>query len=911
MCASYSGFRFQQRLWSMLLAFALTASLVPPAMASDQPVISDNVGKCTYAAYSKPITSYLFENAKGGLTRVEYIKNQVVAEDYSSDFVFQGSRTISLELPLWGGFFAGKDFNFFVFGQENPEESDSVEVIRVVKYSKDWQRLGQASLYGANTTVPFDAGSLRMTESGNMLYVHTSHEMYVLPDGINHQANLAFAVRQSDMVLTNSLHLKTSIGYVSHSFNQFILVDQSQRIVTVNHGDAYPRSIVLTACKTSADGEKFSVPVSSAAIQKIPGKTGDNTTGTSVGGLAETSDGYVVSYNFDGKGNIGKRTVYLGFVDKSTLSVTNVSIPSTDGGSTPVLAPTGLSGGYILWNKNSALYYAPYSADGSVGAVSKADSIYLSDCQPICYQGKVVWYTTNNCAPIFYVLDGSGVAAFGEKPESTKPAQPGSETTSTDPSSSVTPGTFTDVPSGSWYHDAVYDMVERGAVEGVGGNRFDPNGTVSDAQYFTMLTRLFYAGEVAAQGTGGKWFTAAMEVARKNSLIVHTTAGDAYQNGVWNEALLNAGTNRYIVAQATYNFMKAKGILPTAMEWESAQARIPDYNSIPTLYRNAVCAVYAAGYLEGVDSSGRFAGSMSLSRAQAVTVLYRLITGIENGTGNTGDEGNTGSAPNTSSTPQPTLSQAEMIEKLREQEWDGTARAYDALQDRVNREHPYTPPAVPETTYKPGYLANGQPISDVNIQSALLQLKQRFPTGLKWDESDAYDYHSPKFGRGGGCNAFAYMISDLVFGTDAPLYVHQDFSTVKVGDVIWWKNSKNGYSHVVVVYQIEDGVTYDCSGNSGDAVDWHGIGELRDLNSECYVYSRYPTPAGYSVDMGPEPSDIICGVCGFVMQKAGSSDFNANGGNSFKVCDICHDFFACHQCMDSQTYKEHVAHCHG
>ena len=35
----------------------------------------------------------------------------------------------------------------------------------------------------------------------------------------------------------------------------------------------------------------------------------------------------------------------------------------------------------------------------------------LSDCRPIVYNGKVVWYTTNYSSPTFYQLDDSGVTA--------------------------------------------------------------------------------------------------------------------------------------------------------------------------------------------------------------------------------------------------------------------------------------------------------------------------------------------------------------------------------------------------------------------------------------------------------------------------------------------------------------------
>ena len=212
----------KNRLISLLLTGALALSLVtlPAAAAGSAPVESDNRNDQDYFVWSTPVNSYLMENRTGGLTRVEYTGGQIVVEDYSSDFVFQSGRTIPMELSIWGGFFAGADYNFFVFGQKNPTESDRTEVIRVVKYSKDWQRLGQASLYGANTTVPFDAGSLRMDEYGGYLYIRTCHEMYTNSDGLNHQANLTMAVRQSDMSVTDSYYevMNTDYGYVSHSF---------------------------------------------------------------------------------------------------------------------------------------------------------------------------------------------------------------------------------------------------------------------------------------------------------------------------------------------------------------------------------------------------------------------------------------------------------------------------------------------------------------------------------------------------------------------------------------------------------------------------------------------------------------------------------------------------------------------
>lgn len=423
-----------RRVGALVCAAVLALSLVPGAAAAASPAVSDNINDQDYTTWSTPVTSYLMENGDGGLTRVEYIDGQIVVEDYSSQFQFQSSRTIPMELSIWGGFFAGADANFFVFGQKNPSESDSTEVIRVVKYSKNWQRQGQASLYGANTTVPFDAGSLRMDEYGGYLYIRTSHEMYTTSDGLNHQANLTMAVRQSDMTVTDSFYkvMNADYGYVSHSFNQFILVDQEGRIVTLDHGDAYPRAMTFMRYYADAATGKFTDSFYNGKLCSVgeqrtfAGTIGANTTGASVGGLAETSGCYMMAYNYDGVGGTGPRNVYLQAMDIATGRGKDYQITQSGGSTTPVLAPTGLNGGYLLWNSkenytvSDTLYYLHYGADGVPSQYQTAQAP-LSDCQPIPWEDGVVWYVTDNSVPTFYTLDGSGVTAHTTTGETTEP----------------------------------------------------------------------------------------------------------------------------------------------------------------------------------------------------------------------------------------------------------------------------------------------------------------------------------------------------------------------------------------------------------------------------------------------------------------------------------------------------------
>lgn len=442
---------FAARVLALALCAALALSLLPTAAhaAGTAPVATKNLNAQHYDTFGRTMRSYLYENAMGGLTRVESWYDtaagwSIVVEDYDALFRLQSSRALPMELPVWGGFFAGENYNFVIFGQENKEENDNKEVVRVVKYSKDWQRLGSASLRGANTVIPFDAGSVRCAECGGYLYVRTAHEMYTSKDGKNHQASMMLLVREGDMAITDTSHKVGGAAYVSHSFNQFVLIDREERIVTLDHGDAYPRSIVLQqliagAGQDTFTEEKYVMTASGPGweqgyitcedrqeIQAFPGPTGANNTGCSVGGFAETADGYAAAYVYDGMGkSLYPRDIYFGFVGKD-FRVKTTRLTTGADAVTPQLAPTGLDGGYILWNQkeirytpqggsypelSDTLYYARYDADGTVGPVRTATAP-LSDCAPICWNGKVVWYVTNNSAPMFYTLDEKGVVSY-------------------------------------------------------------------------------------------------------------------------------------------------------------------------------------------------------------------------------------------------------------------------------------------------------------------------------------------------------------------------------------------------------------------------------------------------------------------------------------------------------------------
>ena len=669
----------KKRILSLALALALSLATIPAAAAETvTPSVTNSYVNFRY----RTIHTNLFQNSSAGLTRVEYHEIEddpfiitdkdgnivqyerrttpwVTVEDYNSHFQMTRCIRIAPELPVWGGVFIGKNYNFLIYGARNLPEDDNAEVIRVVKYTKDWQRLGHASLRGANTTVPFDAGSLRAAESGDYLYIHTAHEMYASEDKLRHQANLTFAVQQSTMEITDSAYhiSNSSTGYVSHSFNQFVLVDTAGHLVTLDHGDGYPRGIRLARYYADADAGKFTTYTPNGickidVLVEFPGEIGDNETGAVLGGLAETTNGYVVSYCYNGTGMAGgTRRPYLSYVDKQSGQIRNTPVSSA-GATAPFLVPTGLSGGYMLWNgtaegQEDTLYYLTYSADGTPGPIQTATAP-LYDCPPIYYNGKVVWYITEDSVPTFYTLDSNGVTTHTAAGSAVLEEQTAQTTTpnpepTPEPDPAPNPGgtvSFSDVPTTHWAYPYVSRAAENGWVKGVGNNQFAPNDTLTFAGFYAMVVPIFAADELAAYQApaGSPWWQPYMWVGGI-SLQCNSIWSDTYFAGP-----VDMAPDYYLEMQKSIDKHANEPITRTdaiSIMWrvlgeDNATRYIPGVDEALKelllsgvemsilLEQDKVSVCYAAGLISG-DENGDLNLDGTLTRAEGCTMLCNLV----------------------------------------------------------------------------------------------------------------------------------------------------------------------------------------------------------------------------------------------------------------------------------------------
>ena len=388
-----------------------------------------------YSRSASPIGSYLVDIGNGNMMRVQsdYDSSNIYVEYYDSQYNVTGVRQLAPELPIYGGFYSGSDAYYIVTGQKNEEESDTVECYRITKYDKNWNRIGSAGLYDCNTFLPFRAGCVRMTEADGYLFVRTSHQMYLSSDGLRHQANVTIQFDENKLVITDSYTdvMNSKYGYVSHSFNQFIKTE-GNHLVAVDHGDAYPRSIVLTEYQTDFTNGQFisnmnywKNPCKSTDLFEFTGEIGDNATGASVGGFEVTDSAYLVAANSinqedtsDDRSRHDYRNVCI--VGKSkrdghTFVNWLTNLEGDLSATTPYLVKINDNKYLVMWSyqKRSvgAIDYTYIDADGSQISPVYTMNGMLSDCEPVYINDTVVWYTSDSDGNVtFYGVDSNGNA---------------------------------------------------------------------------------------------------------------------------------------------------------------------------------------------------------------------------------------------------------------------------------------------------------------------------------------------------------------------------------------------------------------------------------------------------------------------------------------------------------------------
>lgn len=174
---------------------------------------------------------------------------------------------------------------------------------------------------------------------------------------------------------------------------------------------------------------------------------------------------------------------------------------------------------------------------------------------------------------------------------------------------------FTDVPEGAWYHDAVYAAANKGLMNGVGDNKFEPLKNVQRSQVATIIWNM--KGAPATTGTtpftdvpANAWYTQAVTWAYQNQVVAGTSKTTFSPNvDVTREDFLvmlynEAGTPK---AEATGDLSK-----------------FVDANEVDSWATDAVKWGVAKGILNGNEKK-ELNPTDTLTRAEAAAIMVNYV----------------------------------------------------------------------------------------------------------------------------------------------------------------------------------------------------------------------------------------------------------------------------------------------
>lgn len=345
---------------------------------------------------------------------------------------------------------------------------------------------------------------------------------------------------------------------------------------------------------------------------------------------------------------------------------------------------------------------------------------------------------------------------------------------------------FTDVPSTFWAYTEITEAVNKGITNGYADGTFKPRNSVTNAHFCAFLARAFYADEYV-DGTKSPWYKVYTDVLDEHGILDETTLSKDFNSNI------NKPINRYDMAQMMYHILKDKNAkMPSNAEMAAARNAIGDWDSVPAEYRGGVSLCYAMGVLNG-QSDGNFGGNNLMNRGQGCVVVYRLTQKIE--TGSTGIEPSVPEKP----------------------------------------EEPSNPSTSTQT------LTNGKPVTVENVSELLSELKEtKYPHKGTYDPYEPKYYFACKHSYGIECAKLAYMISDDIFGVDAPIRTHTNYENVKPGDIIECKGENGKTFHWFVISEIDDsGKYHGVGGDASGIIGWNELGRMSKWDYEV-VWTRYP-----------------------------------------------------------------------
>ncbi len=185
---------------------------------------------------------------------------------------------------------------------------------------------------------------------------------------------------------------------------------------------------------------------------------------------------------------------------------------------------------------------------------------------------------------------------------------------------------FVDVPSGAWYHDAVYDLAGKGVVSGTSATEFSPGWNLTRASFAAMLARSVLSSSDLKQYAYKGNFKDVPESHWANRYVNWAQEAGVISGRGNQRFAPDDNVTRQEMAVMIANFSRATGrkMNPTVPE-----AAFSDKASISNFAVSSVRACQRAGVISGYQGAFRPLGLAT--RAEAASLYSRFLQKCQTG----------------------------------------------------------------------------------------------------------------------------------------------------------------------------------------------------------------------------------------------------------------------------------------
>ncbi len=364
-----------------------------------------------------------------GYMRVVVEDTDVTVEYYDRRFTILSQKKIPVELDFAEKFYAGKDYYFIAFGHIDNDIDADAEVVRIVKYDRNWNRLGAASFTAGpgrdmnRSFKPFSNSNTDMVELDGTLYV-------VAGEADSHQGLVRYNIDIATM--TGQI---LSDGF-QHSFSHYMVAPDKDNMFLAEDSD-YLGGIILWHLKDPDSSSTFDQYYRKSILRNDYGRSrGQRSYNPNLYDIDLSSDNVLIAGASPDQDRLLNDPDY-----QPGFNVYLISTPRNADHPEPVLhwiTTDGTDSEYIdirlvkinddrfmvLWQPwgtsedNSVIYYdhehIQYCkfyycfVDGSgnmTSAVKTVENASLSSCDPIVDGNRVVFCSSDETSVGFFILD--------------------------------------------------------------------------------------------------------------------------------------------------------------------------------------------------------------------------------------------------------------------------------------------------------------------------------------------------------------------------------------------------------------------------------------------------------------------------------------------------------------------------